>query len=481
MSEWSAGYVSDIDYTYGYYHELNPARIKLAFLNAGLAYPDVRQACELGYGQGLSINLHAAAADTQWHGTDFNPAQAGFAQSLAAASGAAIDVRDEAFLEFCQRADLPAFDSISLHGIWSWVSDENRAIITDFLRRKLKVGGVLYISYNTQPGWAQMAPMRDLLQQYHATMVAPGLGSLRGIDAALAFAENLMATDPGFARANPQVAERLNKMKGQDRTYLAHEYFNQNWLPMSFARMNQWLEPAKLSYACSATYMDHVEGLDLTEAQFQLLKALPDVTLRESTRDFMVNQQFRRDYWVRGARRLSPVERNALLRAQRVMLTWPRADIGQVVKGTVREATLNESVHAPIMDYLADLQPRTIDEIAQMMAQRAVSFERVMQALIVLAGMSVLSTVQDELQIARAKPRTDRLNLHLCGLARAQGLQTPEQWAGYVQVLVREQGERLQKDGQVLESLDAELAEITAQARVFAAQTLPLLRTMQVI
>ena len=33
MNDWTAGYVADIGYTFGYYAELNPLRIKLAFLN----------------------------------------------------------------------------------------------------------------------------------------------------------------------------------------------------------------------------------------------------------------------------------------------------------------------------------------------------------------------------------------------------------------------------------------------------------------
>jgi len=80
MTDWTAGYVADIGYTFGYYQELNPLRVKLAFLNAGLVCPEMGTACELGFGQGMSANLHAAASVTQWHGTDFNPAQAGFAQ-----------------------------------------------------------------------------------------------------------------------------------------------------------------------------------------------------------------------------------------------------------------------------------------------------------------------------------------------------------------------------------------------------------------
>jgi|GEM_PF-6017078 hypothetical protein len=36
MTDWTAGYVADIGYTFGYYTELNPLRLQLAFLNAGL-------------------------------------------------------------------------------------------------------------------------------------------------------------------------------------------------------------------------------------------------------------------------------------------------------------------------------------------------------------------------------------------------------------------------------------------------------------
>ena len=36
MTDWSGGYVTDITYTYGYYNELNPLRVRLGFLNAGL-------------------------------------------------------------------------------------------------------------------------------------------------------------------------------------------------------------------------------------------------------------------------------------------------------------------------------------------------------------------------------------------------------------------------------------------------------------
>jgi len=48
MSDWTAGYVADIGYTFGYYSELNPQRVKLAFVNKGLVFPEFGAACELG-------------------------------------------------------------------------------------------------------------------------------------------------------------------------------------------------------------------------------------------------------------------------------------------------------------------------------------------------------------------------------------------------------------------------------------------------
>lgn len=53
-------------------------------------------------------------------------------------------VHDDAFEDFVKRPDLPEFDFIGIHGIWSWISDEARQAMVDFVRKKLSVGGVLY-------------------------------------------------------------------------------------------------------------------------------------------------------------------------------------------------------------------------------------------------------------------------------------------------------------------------------------------------
>lgn len=510
MNDWTAGYVTDIGYTYGYYAELNPLRMQLPLLNAGLSLPKVETACELGFGQGMSVNIHAAASAVQWWGTDFNPAQAGFAQELAAASGASARLFDQAFAEFCARADLPDFDFIGLHGIWSWISDDNRSVIVDFIRRKLKVGGILYISYNTQPGWAAMVPMRELLLAHAEALGAKGQGMVGRIDAALDFAEKLLALQPLYARANPLVAERIRAMKGQNRHYLAHEYFNRDWHPMSVARMAEWLAPAKMSYAGSANTLDYLEIIHLTEEQQSFLNAIPDAGFRQLARDFMVNQQFRRDYWVKGARPLTAFERLEALKALRIVLTTPADAVELKVNGSRGEATLNEGVYRPLLAELASHRPMSLQQLEQALQPKGIQLAQLMQAALVLIGKGDVALAQDEAVVSRARRHTERLNQHLMSMARAsnelgflaspltgggvavnrfqqffllarlQGRKTPQEWARFAWDHLQALGQRLTREGQALESPEENVAELTRQAEDFAARRLPVLKALQI-
>ena len=510
MTDWTSGYVADIGYTFGYYQELNPLRVKLAFLNAGLACPEFGSACELGFGQGLSANIHAAATLTQWSGTDFNPAQAAFADELASICGSGAKLFDDAFADFCQRNDLPDFDYIGIHGIWSWISDENRAVIVEFIRKKLKVGGVLYISYNTMPGWAAFAPMRHLMTEHADVIGAEGAGIVSRINGALDFSERLLATNPAYARANALIGDRINKIKGQSRHYLAHEYFNRDWHPMHFATMADWLEPAKLGYACSAHYLDHIDAVNLTADQQTFLKEIPDTMFRESTRDFVVNQQFRRDYWVKGVRKLNPLEQAEGLRAQKIVLCTHRPDVSLKVNGSLGEATLSDTIYNPILDALADHKPRTLQQLEQALLAKGVTFAQLLQAILVLTGAGHLAPVQDDVPTQRARKHTDRLNARLIEKARgagdigylaspvtgggftagrfqqlfllaiSQGKKQPADWAKLVWQILQAQGQKIVKEGKTLETPEENIAELSAQAQTFADKQLPILKALQI-
>lgn len=507
MQDWSDGYMTEVAYTFGYYPELNPLRARLALLEAGIVPPDIHTACELGFGQGMSVNIHGAASSAVWHGTDFNPAQVGFARELAQDTPLAANLSDQAFEAFCRRDDLPQFDFIALHGIWSWISETNRAVIAGFIERKLKAGGVVYVSYNTQPGWAAVSPITELMAGFDAASNPPGIGPAARIDAALDFADKLMASGAVYGKANPQALEHLKRLRGHDRRYLAHEYFNRDWQPMSFARMRGWMEGARLQYGTSAHYLDHVPMLNLNAAQQALLAEIPDAGLRETARDFIVNRLFRRDYWVRGARRLAPSDRAERLRAQRVILATPAAKVKLKVSGIQGEASLHEDVYRPILDALAEHAPRSLGEIEAAVAARGIHLARIVEAVMILAGTGSLHPAQSDHAIDKARPHVARLNARLCAmarysedvncltspvtggavpvgrieqlflLARYQGMDASADWAAFAGEALKAQGHRIVRDGKPIEP-DAQLQALHAQAHAFQADRLPVLQAL---
>jgi len=65
MNDWSEGYFTDVDYLMAYVPELNPVRASFALQLAGLDPVPPGPCCELGFGRGLSLALHAAADDSR--------------------------------------------------------------------------------------------------------------------------------------------------------------------------------------------------------------------------------------------------------------------------------------------------------------------------------------------------------------------------------------------------------------------------------
>jgi SAM-dependent methyltransferase len=60
--------------------------------------------------------------------------------------------------------DMIDFDYIVAHGVYSWIAPRFREDMCRFIDRRLKPGGLVYISYNSLPGWASDAPFQFLLR-----------------------------------------------------------------------------------------------------------------------------------------------------------------------------------------------------------------------------------------------------------------------------------------------------------------------------
>ena len=512
MSAWTSGYVAEVDYPYGYYREMSPGLLSLAVLNRNISASHARvpRYLELGFGQGLSLNIHAAACPGEFWGIDFNPVHTTNAQDMAEASGAGPRIFDLSFAELAAREDLPEFDMIVAHGVWSWISDENRATIVDIARRKLAAGGIFYISYNCTPGWSPIMPLRHLMQLHAALASSEDEGITRKVDTAIEFAQRVVDSGATYFRANPGVGAWLKRIGQQNRHYLAHEYFTRDWQPMPFSQVAEWLGPAKLSFCASADLLTHVDQIQLTREWRELLGEIKHATLRESVRDYLLSQQFRRDIFIKGGRTMLPPEQFERFRTQGFVLTTVAQDVPMQLKSMRGPLTLPEKPCQAVMAALSenDHCPKTVAELMAHPACRSLPPGHLIQTLVILTGAGHVHPAQGGEAIEIARPRCAALNAYLCQrarhtgdaaylaspvtgtgvlvprpaqlflLARQEGHAEPQTWARFVWAIIEAQGQRLIKDGKTLDSAQENLEELTAQAQTFALKRLPILKAI---
>ncbi len=508
--DWTFGYRADIGYTHGYYRDLSPVMLDFALLSRMQSHRVGRplRYLELGYGQGLSLNIHAATVPGEYWGTDFNPAQAANAKDLAAASGAHIHVLDSSFEELAARDDLPVFDIIVLHGIWSWISDANRRAIVKIARQRMAIGGILYISYNSTPGWSAAMPLRHLMNLHADLASGEALGVLSKVDGALAFAQSVVDSKAGYFNANPAVAERLKKIMGQNRQYVAHEYFNADWLPMPFSDVAEYLSEAKLSFAAPANFIEHHDGMNLTSDQQKLLNDLKHPVLKESVRDYMMNQQFRRDIWVKGARPLPMHVQAGKLKERSFVLMTPVADVPLTINGVLGETKLQQEVFLPVLEFLASnaFAPKTGTELLEGLMKQ--NHAQLLQVLSLLIGSGHVSPTQISAQARQAQATSDALNASLTANAEFSadtaflaspliggalsvtrfqqlflkslkgGKKTPAEWAADAWRPLEAQGQRLIRDGKTIEKKEENIATLLEMATDFGSRRLPILKAL---
>ncbi|MEO5344320.1 MAG: hypothetical protein H7842_13490 [Gammaproteobacteria bacterium SHHR-1] len=211
-----------------------------------------------------------------------------------------------------------------------------------------------------------------------------------------------------------------------------------------------------------------------------------------------------------GARQANTLDQAEALNAYRILLTTPRADVSLKVSGSLGEATMTESIYAPLLDQLADHKPKTLGQLQQALAEQGIGMPQLLEAALLLSGAGHLAPVQDEAISRKAKKPSDALNARLKALARSsndigylsspvsgggipvnrfeqlfllareQGHKAPADWAQFVWNLLSLQGQKLVKEGKTLETDADNLAELTAQAETFETKRLPILHALQI-
>jgi SAM-dependent methyltransferase len=420
MADWGAGYVTDTAYVHDFCRVQTPAILSLAALSRNVAAAGGRgealSYCDLGCGQGFTANLVAAANPrAEVFAADFNPTHIAGARTLAdAASLRNICFREAGFDELLRDATVPDFDIICLHGVYSWISPENRRTVVALIRRRLKSGGLLYISYDAMPGWAGIAPLRRLLLQQHA---ASGGASQAGLAQALAFADKLKELGALFHRMYPYVAVQWDRLKKLPASYLAHELLTRDWQAFSFTDVAAELAEAKLTFVGSAHLTDHVDRVNFTEAQQGFLAQIADHALGETTRDMIIGRQFRRDIFVKGVTSVRPLPARERWLDTRLALTTPADEIDLTFETALGTIQLRPDMYKPVIEVL-DRGPMTVRELVASPPAARLEWSGLLDAIKVLVGRGDLQPALPVENEAERAESVGRFNAAVTALAK---------------------------------------------------------------
>lgn len=507
----SQEYVSDIGYTYGYYEELNPIRLDFTFALQGIQSGKLSKCCELGFGQGISINFHSTIPTIKFYGNDFNKKHVNFANTINSLKEAKAELSDKSFSEYVYNDDLPEFDFIMLHGIWSWVAQSNRDVILEFIGNKLKVGGVLYISYNTQPGWLDALPIRSLLTDFAKRKLPDKQPTYKKIEESKRFLVEFLETSPQFVKSRPLINKRLDLINSQNPEYLAHEFFNETWEPFSFGKIYDMLTDIGLDYACSADLKNELDFVNFSTDQQTFLANIEDISLRETIKDFTINQSFRKEYWVKGLLSLSHKQQMEILSQFHIILLKPVDDIELKVEGKFVSGDLNKDLYQPVLRFLSNHKIVTIQSLFERVSFDVESPTEVIwiEILKVLFSIGVIAPVHDSSVIKKSSMDCKVINHHLLTVlsdrinflvspvtgggvyvsnvnllfisAIEKGLSTSDDIISFSWQQLQDKGERVVKDGKPLKTEDENLAELVSNLEVFEKDYRKIYSTLKLI
>lgn len=505
-------YLTDVEYINAYFSELKPLHVYLSCVLNGIKAPEIKKACELGFGQGLSLNIHASTCrNIEWWGCDFNPSMAHNAVQLSKIVGNGAHISADSFESFLHREDVPKFDFIALHGIWSWVSDKNQSIILKTIDKLLNDNGVLYVSYNTPAGWADLAPIQPVIKKLANEVFLEHGDSPQRCKRAFKMICDLLTSSAPYARNNPAVIEHLKIVSQLDPIYLAHEYLNDHWQPLDFSEIAKKLMPLGLEYVGQASPNDQILNLHVDQHSQKLIEEIDNVIVRESMIDLASNRQLRKDYWIRRKidKRLSIEEQTLMLKEKRFILTKHPSVVSNIVKGRHTEVQIPKNILDPLLGYLIEDQfkPKLFKELQRRSEQLGLSINTFKDIILLLLNQGALRPVQDRSTVITSIKVVNKINSHLLDLAKSgvgvsnlassvlgggyqvnhlhqlfliairEGLTEPSEWGKFVASYFAQRGQVIQQNGKDLDFSES-VTLMQVEAEKFKQNNLPILNQL---
>ena len=392
------GYVNDVPYAYQFTRELTPAWLDLVATLCGFEPPARRGGfawCELGCGQGVTAAVIAATHPSgDFHAVDAYAPHIEHARRLADNAGVTNLSLHATDFAAAAALDLPRFDYIVAHGVYTWIDARSRADMRGFIERHLRPGGLVYVSYNAMPGWANDGPFQFLLRQAAGQVDGDSIAQL---DGGLKLIEALAAVGAPPLAASHMIASGMQELRKRPDSYLTHEFLPTAWQPLYVSQVRGDMAQIGLTPVGTATIAENFDSLVLKPAARDALKAIANDDLRELARDYFLDQRFRRDVFTRGARRVGGDERRDRLLEHVFDLQRPAEQVEYAMETNAGRLTFDNEIARAIIAALATGPKRLADVAADGIARS----DALANALVLFAANEIRPVNATVVDVAR--------------------------------------------------------------------------------
>ena len=328
-----------IPYRHGALRQSHPARMGAIGRLYGLptAAPDRARVLELGCAEGGNLlPLAERLPRATFTGVDFSEVQIATAEAARAACGLAnarmvcADLRE-------WHPEAAACDYVIAHGVYSWVPDEVKECLLAACGRALAPGGMLYLSFNTLPGWGMLAGVREFLLAELAQF--PGTAEkLAHLPRVLAALEQSLAGEE--TPHGVHMRELLGRMRAKSPEMILHDELELVNDPRPFSVVVAHAARHGLAYVGESHYASqHFEHLR-PEMQAPLIGLGLDVLRVQQFMDVVLPRTHRTSLFCRASEapppRVDPSAVHACALALREPQTGPRADLAAGAVFTLR-------------------------------------------------------------------------------------------------------------------------------------------------
>jgi SAM-dependent methyltransferase len=282
----------EVPYMAASFSNTHPEILAVTTLLRGLEPPPLATARVLELGCARGTNLVPMAwtmPNAEFVGVELSRRQVEEARAMASATGTsnatfhAMDLRDldESFGQF---------DYIIGHGLYSWVPPDVQEAILEVCSKRLSPNGIVYLSYNTFPGWHISIMFREMVL-YRIRNIPDTAERLREVRAFMRFLADSTKSDGTLWSI--LLNEQAGYLEEAQDWYLLHDDLEGENNPVYFSEMIERTARHGLQYVTEERWGTSDEILS-PEVWKILDRFATNRIEREQYLDFLRNARFRR-------------------------------------------------------------------------------------------------------------------------------------------------------------------------------------------